>query len=91
MAFGIDLFNTPAADTWAVNNTNGIYQYVKNGYVLQFDGLKTIGIYSIDDHKMEHNLIGRTDPQTQTAMEKELKAIIQSYMDRMLGDRLTAE
>lgn len=91
VAFGIDLFNTPAADTWAVNNTNGIYQYVKNGYVLQFDGRKTIGVYSIDDHKMEHNLIGRTASQTQTAMEKELKAIIQSYMDRMLGDRLTAE
>ena len=45
MAFGIDVLNTPAEDTWAVNYLNGIYQYVKYGYVLQFDGKQTKGVY----------------------------------------------
>ena len=40
-AFGIDLLNTKADDTWAVNYLNGIYQYVKHGLILQFDGTRT--------------------------------------------------
>ena len=35
LGFGIDLLKTPAEDTWAVNYLNGIYQYVKYGYVLR--------------------------------------------------------
>ena len=41
--FGIDLLTTPAEDTWAVNYMGGIYQYVKHGHVLQFDGQSTRG------------------------------------------------
>lgn len=88
VAYGIDLFNTPAEDTWAVNNINDIYQYVKYGYVLQFDGEKTTAIYSIDDHLMRNNLLGKVAQQQK--METELKGILQSYMDRMLSDQLTA-
>ena len=40
-AFGIDVLNTPAEQTWAVNYMNGFYQYVKHGHVIQFDGQKT--------------------------------------------------
>ena len=36
-AFGIDLFNTKAEDTWAVNYLNGVYQFVKKDHVLQFE------------------------------------------------------
>lgn len=89
VAFGCDLLNTPAEETWAVNYTNNTFQYVKHGYVLQFDGEKTIGVYAIDDHAMANNLKGTVDKEME--MEKELKGIIQSYMDRMLGDKLTAD
>lgn len=89
VAYGIDLLNTPAEETWAVNDINNVYQYVKYGHVLQFDGTRTIGVYSIDDHLMANNLLGKTDVEKK--MEMEVKAIVQSYMDRMLGDRLTVE
>ena len=87
--FGIDVLNTPAEDTWAVNYLNGIYQYVKHGYVLQFDGQKTKAVYSLQDSLMQHNLIHQPSalsPQQQ--METELKAIIQQYMERMTQNRL---
>lgn len=84
--FGIDLLNTPSEDTWAVNYLNGIYQYVKHGHVLQFDGNKTTGMYSLSDSLMQKNLVGRV-PQQQS-MERELKAIIQQYMYRMVNDKL---
>ena len=86
-AFGIDVLNTPAEDTWAVNYLNGIYQYVKQGHVLQFDGQQTKAVYALSDSLMQHNLVGKVPQQPQ--MERELKAIIQQYMDRMVNDRLT--
>ena len=93
-AFGIDLLNTPAEDTWAVNYLNGIYQYVKQGHVLQFDGQKTIGLYALTDSLMKNNLMeegrGKRD-DGRWKMERELKAIIQQYMERMTEDRLRVE
>jgi len=85
--FGIDLFNTKAENTWAVNYLNGIYQYVKYNHVLQFDGQKSIGFYALNDSLMKYNLVGKQIEQAQ--MERELKAIIQQYMERMTQDRLT--
>ena len=88
-SFGIDVLNTPKEDTWAVNYLNGIYQYVKQGYVLQFDGVQSKAVYSLNDSLMQHNLVGKTPKQPQ--MERELKAIIQQYMSRMTQDRLNAQ
>ena len=85
-AFGIDVLNTPAEDTWAVNYLNGIYQYVKHGHVLQFDGQRTRAVYALNDSLMKHNLVGNCPDQE--SMEHELKAIIQQYMARMTQDRL---
>jgi phosphoglycerol transferase MdoB-like AlkP superfamily enzyme len=85
-AFGIDVLNTQAEDTWAVNYLNGIYQYVKYGHVLQFDGQQTKAVYALTDSLMQHNVKDRLPQQAQ--MELELKAIIQQYMERMTQDRL---
>ena len=85
--FGIDVLNTSAEDTWAVNYLNGIYQYVKHGYVLQFDGQQTKAVYALTDSLMQHDVKGKVPQQQQ--MERELKAIIQQYMERMTQDRLT--
>ena len=86
MAFGIDVLSTPANDTWAVNYLNGIYQYAKYGYVLQFDGKQTKGVYQLTDRLMQHNLKDKVPQQAQ--MERELKAIIQQYMMRMTKNKL---
>jgi arylsulfatase A-like enzyme len=87
LSFGIDLLHTPADQTWAVNYLNGIYQYVKYGYILQFDGQKTKAVFALDDKLMKQNLIGKVAQQQQ--METELKAIIQQYMERITQNRLT--
>jgi len=84
--FGIDVLNTPTEKTWAVNYLNGIYQYVKYGYVLQFDGTNTKAVYSLDDRLMKNNLKAKVEIQSQ--MELELEAIIQQYMERMNQNRL---
>src|SRR5574344_2168725 len=87
ISFGCDLFKTPAKDTWAVNYCNDVYQYVKGDYVLQWDGTKTKAIYNFrTDLLLQNNLLGKVPQQDE--MEKEVKAIIQSYMTRMTTNSL---
>ena len=89
VAFGLDLFHTPAEETWAVNYLNGIYQYVKGDYLIQFDGKELKAVYRFkEDRLLENNLINRVDC---TKEIEALKAIIQSYMYRMNNNRLLVE
>ena len=89
VAFGIDLLNTPDEETWAVNHTNGIYQYVKGDYVMQFTEEGEVkAIYNFKTvWFMKQNLKGQIG-SLESEMERELKGIIQQYMERMTEDRL---
>ena len=88
VAFGKDLLTTADNDTWAVNYNNGIYQYVKGDYLLQFDGEKTKAVYNIKkDWLLKQNIKGKTTAEKD--MERQLKAIIQQYMHRMNNNQLT--
>ena len=90
VSFGCDLLNTPAEDTYAVNYINGIYQFFKGDYLLQFDGRNAVAMYAFKTDKLlEHNLLGQIDMQQ--SMEDELKAIIQQYMIRMNNDELVVK
>lgn len=90
VSFGCDLLHTPAHDTYAVNYTNGIYQFLKGDYLLQFDGEKTLAVYRFKtDIFLKDNLVGEIPEQA--SMEKELKAMIQQYMERMNSDKMTIE
>lgn len=86
LSFGCDLLNTPPQQTYALNYINGVYQYTKKGYTMQFDGNRVTGIYSLKDLLMQHNLVGKVPEQAQ--MERELKAIIYQYMYRMVNNKL---
>ena len=90
VAFGLDLLNTPADKTWAVSYNGGIYQYVKGDYFIQFDGTKLKAAYNYKkDWMMTRNLVNDQSAQPAlTTMTKELKAIIQSYMQRMQNNAL---
>lgn len=86
VAFGCDLFHVPAEDTWAVNYVNGIYQYVKGDYLIQFDGKDVKAVYRFkEDPMLQNNLMDEVDGEL---LVDELKAIIQSYMQRMNQNEL---
>lgn len=92
IAFGKSLISATPNESYAVNYTNGVYQYYEGEYLLQFDGEKdkSTAMYNIrNDRLMKENILGTTDVQDK--MEQKLKAIIQQYMSRMLHDRLTPE
>lgn len=91
VAFGKDALNTEPEAAWAVNYNNGIYQYIKGDYMLQFDGQKLVAAYNYrQDALLKNNLLASSQQNDDLKQyEKELKSIIQSYMQRMETDRLT--
>ena len=87
LAYGIDLLASPPRDTWAVSYTNGIYQYVVGDTLLQFDGQQVVGLYNLStDPLLDNNLLRPNTPQPDC---RQLKALIQSYMQRMINNQLT--
>ena len=91
IAFGCDLLTTKDEDTWAVNYLNGIYQYVKGDWLLQFDGQKSKALYRFrSDLLLKDNLLTK-EPKIAKDMELQVKAIIQSYMTRMVNNQLVVK
>ena len=65
-----------------------MYIFVQGDEVLLFDGQKVTGVYDYQhDVMLQHNLVGKSPRQG--GMERKLKAIIQSYMSRMISDQVT--
>lgn len=90
IGFGRDLFHSDPKNGYAVNFSNNMFQYLKGKYMIQFDGQKTVSVFDfINDPLLKQNLLGKVTEQA--SMEKELKAIIQQYMERMINDQLTTK
>lgn len=88
VAFGRDIFREVSTPL-AFNYKDNTYQLFKDGFILVFDGSRTIGLYDfVSDKHMQKNLID-TFPETVVEMENTIKAVIQQYNNRMIEDRLT--
>lgn len=102
VAFGKNLLDTSASSNfsrsvvqgWAVNYCNDIYQYVDGDLLLLFDGEKATALYNhVTDPLQHNNLLKNTDFKNSHAdqinhMTLRLKALIQSYMIRMIDNHL---
>ena len=76
--------------TFAFNYFDPVWQLYQDGWLLQFDGERTVGFYDyVHDTYMKQNLVD-TRPE-QADMERLIKALIQQYMNRMNGNRLTVQ
>ena len=88
ISFGQNLFGTPDDQTWAANFQNGMYMYYKGDWLIKFDGEQVTGLYAYrKDPVLRNNLRGK-HPETEKQMEKELKALIQQYMEHMISKDL---
>ena len=88
IAFGRDIFkNSEKPKAW--NYEAGVYQYYQDDYLLQFDGKKSIALYQFKTDVMQKNNLMQKEPQVLLQMEKQLKAIIQQYNNRMVDNNLT--
>jgi phosphoglycerol transferase MdoB-like AlkP superfamily enzyme len=92
IAFGKSLISTPAKESFAVNYANETYRYYKGEHILLYNGENDtpLSMFNLrNDIMMKNNIIGSSCVQHD--MVRELQAIIQQYMERMTGNRLTIE
>lgn len=87
VAFGKDVLNASPSEMWAFNW--GLYtQYIKGDYIMLFDGENVSAVYNyVEDPMLRNNLKGKYSRQEE--MEREVKAIIQSYMQRATNDEMS--
>jgi len=85
IAYGTSLLND-SAEHYAINYISGIYQYIESDYVLHFDGNKSIALYNYKDSLLKNNLVNKIPEQI--VLENKIKAIIQSYNDRLNKNQL---
>lgn len=78
-AFGRDIFGEERM-AMSVNYDNSCFQAITDDYMIRFDEQQVIGIFAREDELCEHNLVGQVDV---SAIERELKALIQSYGERI--------
>ena len=88
VAFGTDALADDSLH-YVCNYNNGVYQLFTDSLLLQFDGRTTTAVYNyIDDRLLQHNLNGMVDVNKE---ERYLKAVVQQYIERMVGDSLTVQ
>lgn len=90
IAFGKDLLNTPADETWGFN-WNSMPIYIKGDYMMMFDTERVQALYNYrKDPLLKHNLQGTGLPE-EADMERHVKAVIQSYLERMNADNVVVK
>jgi len=88
VAFGNNLIGT-TKPAYSVSFLNGIYQLLMDGYLIQFNGSQTIGLYQMEKDPMLLNNLADTEPEVKHRLESFLKAVIQQYNNRMINNALT--
>ncbi len=87
VAFGKNVFDKKKLN-FAVSYGGG-YRWIEDDWLLFFDGEKSKSLYNYrTDRLMKDNLINK-DPELVARLERNLKAFIQQYNNRLLNNQLT--
>ena len=90
IAFGKDVLNTAAEDSWAIN-WNDLPTYIKGDYIMILNGNEISGMYNYKtDPLQKDNLLGKGLPEEKD-MADHLKALVQTYLQRMNNDDVTVK
>ncbi|SHG54676.1 Phosphoglycerol transferase MdoB [Chryseolinea serpens] len=90
VAFGRDAFHD-SEEPFSFNYKDNVYQLVEGDHLLQYDGNKSVGLFNFKTDKMlKTNQLDQKLP-VQDSLETKMKAILQQYNNRMIGDSLTVK
>ena len=90
IAFGNSVFDT-SAPHFSVHYIAGLYGMIKDGYLLEFNGIKTIALFDLQKDKLQKHNLADENPPVMKGLENFLKAYIQQYNNRLIENRLTTE
>jgi arylsulfatase A-like enzyme len=90
IAFGNSVFDT-IAPHFSVHYISGLYGMIKDGYLLEFNGIKTTAFFDLRKDKMQKNDLAGKNLPVMKGLENFLKAYLQQYNNRLIENRLTTE
>ena len=90
IAFGTSVFDT-TAPRFSIHYISGLYGLIKDGYLLEYDGNKSTGLYDLNADKLQTNNLVTKDLPIRKRLESFMKAYIQQYNNRFIENRLTAD
>ncbi len=70
---------------------DNIYHYISGDYYLAFDGKKALGLYNFKKDELLKTNLMKTEKAKTDEMETFVKAYIQSFNERMIGNKLTIQ
>jgi phosphoglycerol transferase MdoB-like AlkP superfamily enzyme len=92
VAFGADLFdNLPRESHFSIHYISGLYGLMKDGYYLEFNGVKSTALFNISVDPLQANNIVGKEKEVQSRMEMFLQAYLQQYNNRLIENRLTTD
>lgn len=89
VSFGEDLFSL-TAHRRAAHYRSGTYEWVEGDFAFKFDGEKALGLFNYRNDPLFHNNLLNGDFDRAATMEKEFKAYLQQYADRLRDNQLAA-
>ncbi len=90
LAYGTNLFDS-TVQHFSIHNASGLFGLIKDGYLLEFDGTNSTGLYNLKiDSLQKNNLIGK-GLAVKKNLEIFIKAFIQQYNNRIIENRLIVD
>lgn len=90
IAFGNNLFDSRAC-SFAFNTNGSTYQLFMKDHLLDMVDTKSVGLYNFkEDRFLEKNMTGKNE-LLQSEMEEKLKAVIQTYNNRLIDNKMVVE
>lgn len=90
IAFGNNLFDD-SGKSFAFNTSGSTYQLFMEDHLLEMADNQVVGLYNFkNDRFLENNLKGKNDI-LQKELEEKLKAIIQTYNNRLIDNNMVVE
>ncbi|MDP4281951.1 MAG: sulfatase-like hydrolase/transferase [Bacteroidota bacterium] len=90
VAFGNNVFDT-TCNRFSIHFISGIYGLIKDGYLLEYDGLHSTGLYDLHNDSLQKNNLINKRSDVRNRLELFIKAYLQQYNNRIIENRLTAD
>lgn len=81
------LANKTNETPYLINSIAGLYYFAKGNYFCTFDGTNLVGLYDKEDKKLANNLKSAY-PKIAKDFEKQCKAILQDYYEKIIDKKL---
>ncbi|MGJ1263750.1 LTA synthase family protein [Sphingobacterium spiritivorum] len=88
-SFGFNGFDEQQHDNFVVNNNSGSFNFYYKDYFMTYDSKGPLTLFNLKEDRFMKTDLFKQHPPVLDTMETKMKAFIQQYNNRMIGNKLT--